>query len=86
LKEVKQAKNVPEVVWIPTYVAVTLLVLGKVDSSGLWLFPLLLASRLTAELIYRIVFGDERHNASCQRSAFLVQVIMWAAVTIVALH
>lgn len=71
---------VSEAVWLPSYVAIILLVLGNVRNSTaatLLMFLGLVVSRMFLELIYRMAFGDERLSLRTGIFAVGGQVVVW---------
>ena len=75
-------KYVSEIVWLPTYAAIVILVLGSIENSAvatLTLIAALYGSRMVLELIYRIIFGDQRLLIKTGVIAFLCQVLVLTA-------
>jgi len=73
-------RYVAEAVWLPTYVGLTMLILGGIANTTLAsavLLASLLASRMLLELVYRVTFGDARLQLRIQLAAFAFQVIVW---------
>jgi hypothetical protein len=76
-------RYISEVVWLPTYLAISLLVLGIVDNSmvaTLVLVVALICFRIALELLYRTVFGQTRVELKIGVVAFGLQVSTWALV------
>ena len=76
-------KYVSEVVWLPTYVAIIILVLGNVKSSGIATLTLLVAligSRMILEFIYRIIFNEKRLLLKTGIMAFICQLLVWVTI------
>ena len=72
-------RYIGEVVWLPTYLGFAYLLLGATKSSGWFLFPALLLTRIVLEVIYRLTFGERRHEWSCKAIAFLLQLVVWGS-------
>ena len=76
-------KYVSEIVWLPTYAAIIILVLGSIENSvvaTLTLLVALIGSRMLLELIYRIIFSDKRLRIRTGIIAFLCQVLVLTAL------
>jgi hypothetical protein len=75
-----QYKYVSEVVWLPTYLAVSALTFGFFGNGpiawGAVIFALI-ACRMTLELLYRIAFGDVRLRWHVGAIAFASQLLIW---------
>jgi len=71
---------VPEAVWIPTYLGFALLLIAGPGMPGWLLVPILIVTRIILELIYRIAFGEKRHELSCKLVAVATQVIVWCGL------
>ena len=70
-------KYVTEVVWLPTYISVFVLLLG-VGVVGTFLG--LVACRAVLELTYRVVFGERRYELRIKLAAFASQLVVWGVV------
>ena len=73
-------RYIHEVVWLPTYLVIALVVLGTVQNSAavsVALFFSLVACRMVLELLYRIAFGDERLTTRIGLLAFGSQLVVW---------
>ncbi len=76
-------KYVLEAIWLPTYVAVALVVLGTVQNSNaatLIMIVSLIACHMFLELMYRLAFGDERLTVRIGLLAFMSQLLVWGVV------
>ncbi len=73
-------KYVTEVVWLPTYVGVVLLLVGALGVGAIEIFLGLVASRAILDLTYRIVFGERRHELRTKLIAFASQLVVWGLV------
>jgi len=72
-----------EAVWLPTYIGLVMLVLGKVENGTLasaLVIVALVGSRMLLELVYRLTFGDARLQLRTQLAAFAFQVVAWGLV------
>ena len=77
----KANRLMPEIVWLPTYLGMLLIVLWKFDSRAvLVVYPISILCSLILELIYRAVFGEKRHSFSCRATAFCAQCIIWGLI------
>jgi hypothetical protein len=71
---------VHETVWLPTYLAIVLFVLGTVPNSTIATLVLifgLVACRVVLELLYRMTFGDTRLTVRNGLLAFGSQLVLW---------
>jgi hypothetical protein len=78
-------RYVAEATWLPTYLAVVVLVLGVVENPALAAIALLLSLvlfRMVLELVYRLAFEDARLKLSTQLGAVGAQVVAWGLVWI----
>jgi hypothetical protein len=76
-------RYVAEIVWLPTYIGVAVLVLGGIDNSNLATATMLIAvigSRMVLELIYRLVFGPARLRIRTGIVAFVCQALAWGLI------
>ena len=76
-------KYVHEAIWLPTHLAVALLVLGAVQSAGaatVIIIVGLTVCRMFLELLYRAAFGDERLTFRIGLLALVVQLVVWGVV------
>ena len=72
-----------EAVWLPTYIGLVMLVLGKVENGTLasaLVIVALVGSRMLLELVYRLTFGDARLQLRTQLAAFAFQAVAWGLV------
>lgn len=77
-----QYRYVSEAVWLPTYLSITALILGSVESTNLAMVSVaaaLLGCRLVLEVVYRFVLGDARLQWHIGLLAFASQVAIWGA-------
>ena len=75
-----QHRYVSEAIWLPTYLGVSAVVLGTINSSAIAAVFLLVApigSRFVLEFIYRVVFGDARLQWRIGIAAFVTQLVIW---------
>lgn len=78
-------KYVHELVWLPTYIAICLLVIGSTFGHwiGFILMPLILiVCRMILELLYRLVFGIDRLGPLVGVIAFASQTCVWTMLFI----
>jgi len=76
-------RYVAEIVWLPTYVSLIVLILGTVANSALatvLVLVSLIGSRMILEFVCRVVFGDARLQFRTQIAAFGFQLIVWGLV------
>lgn len=76
-------RYVSEAVWIPSYLAIIFLILGNVKNSAIATLAMifgLLVSRMLLELVYRIVFGDERLTMRIGVFAVGGQLLVWGGL------
>lgn len=76
-------KYVSDLVWLPTYLCVAVIVLGASGGGAMGTLYVLLAlvgCRALLELIYRFTFGPERLHGAVGLIAFVSQLIVWAAI------
>ena len=78
-----QYKYAHEAVWLPTYAALVLIVLGTIQNSNVATLVgivSLIVCRMFLELLYRLVFGDERLTVRIGLLAFVCQLFVWGSV------
>ena len=78
-----QKRYVIEAVWFPSYLAIIFLILGNVKNSAvaaLVMFFGLLMFRMFLELVYRMVFGDERLTLRVGVFAVGGQLLVWGGL------
>ena len=76
-------RYVSEAVWIPSYLAIIFLILGNVKNSAVATLVMifgLLMSRMFLELVYRMVFGDERLTLRIGVLAVGGQLLVWGGL------
>ena len=76
-------RYVAESTWLPTYLGITVVVLGVIENTGLAsvvLIASLVLFRMALELVYRLAFGDARLHLRTQLAAFGAQVIVWGLI------
>ncbi len=76
-------RYIAEVVWLPTYLGVSLVVLATVDNSALATAVLVFAlttCHFLLEVLYRFAFGDARLDSRTKWLAFGSQLIVWGLV------
>ena len=76
---------IAEVVWLPTYLGVSLVVLATVNNSAVATVVLILAliaCRFVLEVLYRFAFGEARLESRTRWLAFSSQVIVWGLVLV----
>ena len=72
-----------ELVWLPTYISLGMLILGTVANTALasaLVLVSLIASRMLLEVTYRFIFGDARLQLRTQLAAFGFQAVAWGVV------
>ncbi len=69
-----------EVVWLPTYIGVSLLLLSAFNVGSIGIFAALIACRFFLELAYDIIFGTAKHELRTKLIAFSVQTVVWGVV------
>ena len=74
------SKFVSELVWLPSYLGLTFLMIGVTGSTGLVILVALLACRVALELLYRIMFGARRRELGIGAIAFVAQCVIWGGV------
>src|SRR5258708_436726 len=74
------SKFVSELVWLPSYLGLTFLMIGVTGSAGLVVLVALLVCRAALELLYRVVFGARRRELSIGAIAFAAQCVIWGGV------
>jgi hypothetical protein len=73
-------RYVPEVVWLPTYIGLTLLLMAGFHANFIEILAMLIVFHIFVELIYRITFREARHLLQTKLLTFLLQVIVWACI------
>ncbi len=76
-------RYVAELVWLPTYISLVILILGTVANStfaSVLILVSLSGSRMILEFIYRVAFGDARLQLRTQVAAFGFQAAVWSLV------
>lgn len=69
-----------EVVWLPTYAGVSLLLLSVFDVGTIGIFAALITCRFFLELVYDLIFGAAKHELRTKLVAFASQVVIWGTV------
>jgi len=75
-----ERQYIAEVVWLPTYIAVGALVLGRINDSTVAtaaMLVALVACRVVLELVYRVVFGNARLQLRTGVIALGCQMVVW---------
>ena len=76
-------KYVNDVVWLPTYLSLILILITSIENDlvfALLLFPALITTRMILELVYRIIFNEQRLTLQNNIIALLSQAIVWGIV------
>lgn len=73
------ARSVPGVVWIPSYIAICG-VAQALFGSLIVTLVLLFVSGAILEVLYRLAFGEKRHELRVQAIAFGAQCLMWGGI------
>jgi hypothetical protein len=79
-EEADWRRRVSELVWLPSYAGVAYIAIGASGTTGLVVFLSLLLCRVFLEVLYRIVFGKQRHDLAIGVTAFAAQCVVWGAV------
>ena len=72
-----EKRLVNEFVWLPTYLSVFLLVIAAGGDKFYFIFPALILSRFILEMVYRLTFGNRRHELKVKCAAFASQCALW---------
>lgn len=70
-----KAKFIPELIWLPTYIAIVSLINNKI-----YMLLLVVLCRPILECIYTLVLGEKRHEVKHLAIAFVVQCVLWCGV------
>ena len=79
--EMQPKKYANEVVWLPTYIAILIIVFGTIEDNNLKLVVMIsawIASRVIFEFIFRIAYGGMRLPIKAGVITFFAQSIVWA--------
>ncbi len=76
-------KYVSELVWLPTYLVIAILILGNIESGiikTIAMFVALIGTRMILEFLYRLAFKERRLHLKTGIIAFLCQVMAWGGI------
>ena len=78
-----QQRLIGEIIWLPTYLGVLLLLLSSLNGGivrDVVILMALFGCRFVLELTYRITFGDARLETRTKLWAFGSQLIVWGLI------
>lgn len=81
-----QNRYITEAVWIPSYLAIVVILLTYIDNANIQTLAIIVAlisARIIFELVYRIIFGDKRLTIRIGVFAVLGQLIAWGGFFVV---
>jgi vacuolar-type H+-ATPase subunit I/STV1 len=73
-------KFVSQLVWLPSYVGIALLMIGVTGGTGLVVLGAILAGGAALEFIYRVAFGARRRELGIGTITFALQCVVWGGV------
>lgn len=76
-------RHVSEAVWLPSYAVIAIYILGYVRNAAVATFAMFVALglfRVFLEVIYRLVFGDERLTLRIGVVAVVAQLVVWGGL------
>ncbi len=78
-------RYVNELVWLPTYLGIVILILGNIENGAIKtiaMFGALIGTRMILEFIYRLIFEERRLHAKTGIITFLCQIMAWGSILI----
>jgi hypothetical protein len=79
-KNTAPAYVVRDIVWLPTYIGLALLLIGAFHAYFVVVFVVLIACRFVLELLYEVVFSESKNKRSTQLITVAFQILVWGGV------